>query len=71
MVEVISLFEDRTQANIKAEMMDQMAQNNQISIMAGSYADATAGAAAFLISELYRAMAAVPAMLFVDETSGP
>lgn len=71
MGEVISLFDDRTQANIKAEMMDQMAQNNQISIMAGSYADATAGAAAFLISELYRAIAAVPAMLFVDETSGP
>lgn len=65
------MFEDRTQANIKSEMMDRMAQNNQISIMAGSYADATAGAAAYLLSEMYQAMAAVPSMLFVDETSGP
>lgn len=65
------MFEDRTQANIKSEILTQMAENNQISTMAGSYADATAGAAAYLISEMYQAMAAVPSMLFVDETSGP
>lgn len=65
------MFEDRTQANIKSEMVAQMSENNQISTMAGSYADATAGAAAYLLSELYQSMAAVPSMLFVDETSGP
>lgn len=65
------MFEDRTQDNIKSEMLTKMSENNQISTMAGSYADATAGASAYLISELYHAMAAVPSMLFVDEMSGP
>lgn len=65
------MFEDRTQENIKQEMLDMLAKESQVATMAGSYADATVGAAAFLLSEFYQTLPSVLAMLFVDETSGP
>ncbi len=64
------MFEDRTQEQIKAEMLADIDQETGLSSMAGSYADATVGAAARQISEFYQALPAVVSMLFVDETSG-
>lgn len=64
------MFEDRTQEQIKKEMLADIDQETGLSPMAGSYADATVGAAARQISEFYQALPAVVSMLFVDETSG-
>ena len=64
------MFEDRTQEQIKKEMLADIDQETGLSSMAGSYADATVGAAARQISEFYQALPAVVSMLFVDETSG-
>lgn len=64
------MFEDRTQENIKAEMLAEINPATGLSSMAGGFADATVGAAARQISELYQALPAVVSMLFVDETSG-
>lgn len=64
------MFEDRTQEQIKKEMLADIDQTTGLSSMAGSYADATVGAAARQISEFYQALPAVVSMLFVDETSG-
>ena len=64
------MFEDCTQEQIKAEMLADIDQETGLSSMAGSYADATVGAAARQISEFYQALPAVVSMLFVDEISG-
>lgn len=64
------MFEDRTQEQIKKEMLAEIDPSTGLSSMAGSYADATAGAAARQISEFYQALPSVVSMLFVDETSG-
>lgn len=64
------MFEDRTQENIKAEMLADISPATGLSSMAGSFADSTVGAAARQVSEFYKALPAVVSMLFVDETSG-
>ena len=64
------MFEDRTQEQIKAEILAQINSETGLSSMAGSFADAVVGAAARQISELYQALPAVVSMLFVDETCG-
>lgn len=64
------MFEDRTTANIKKEALEELSQATGISAMAGSFADASIGAAARVTSEFYQALRAVPSMLFVDPTSG-
>lgn len=64
------MFEDRTQEQIKKESLDMINPATGLSSMAGSYADATVGAAARQISEFYQALPAVVSMLFVDESSG-
>ena len=65
------MFEDRTQENLKAEGLAMLSPDAGISAQEGSYADATLGAAAYQLSELYKSLPAVTSMLFVDETSGP
>lgn len=65
------MFEDRTQANIKAEALALLSPAAGVSALAGSYADATLGAVAGQLSELYQVLPAVVSMLFVDEYSGP
>ena len=65
------MFEDRTQENIKAEALALLSPEAGVSALAGSYADATIGAAAGQISALYQVLPAVVSMLFVDESSGP
>ena len=65
------MFEDRTQANIKAEALALLSPEAGVSALAGSYADATLGAVAGQLSELYQVLPAVVSMLFVDESSGP
>lgn len=65
------MFEDRTQANIKAEALALLSPAAGVSALAGSYADATLGAMAGQLSELYQVLPAVVSMLFVDEYSGP
>lgn len=64
------MFEDRTTANIKKEALEELNPATGISAMAGSFADASIGAAARVTSEFYQALRAVPSMLFVDPTSG-
>lgn len=64
------MFEDRTTANIKKEALEELSPATGISAMAGSFADASIGAAARVTSEFYQALRAVPSMLFVDPTSG-
>lgn len=64
------MFEDRTQENIKAEMLSEINQATGLSAMEGSYADATVGPAARQLSEFYQALPAVVSMLFIDESSG-
>lgn len=64
------MFEDRTTANIKKEALEELSPATGISAMAGSFADATIGAAARVTSEFYQALRAVPSMLFVDPNSG-
>lgn len=64
------MFEDRTQEQIKSEMLEEIRGDTGLSSMAGSFADAVIGAAARQISELYQALPAVVSMLFVDETCG-
>ena len=64
------MFEDRTQEQIKTEMLADINPATGLSSMAGGFADAVVGAAARQISELYQALPAVVSMLFVDETSG-
>lgn len=64
------MFEDRTQEQIKTEMLADINPATGLSSMAGGFADAVAGAAARQLSELYQALPAVVSMLFVDETSG-
>ena len=65
------MFEDRTQENIKAEALALLSPAAGVSALAGSYADATLGAVAGQLSELYQVLPAVVSMLFVDEYSGP
>ena len=65
------MFEDRTQANIKAEALALLSPAAGVSALSGSYADATLGAVAGQLSELYQVLPAVVSMLFVDEYSGP
>ena len=65
------MFEDRTQENIKAEALALLSPEAGVSALAGSYADATLGAVAGQLSELYQVLPAVVSMLFVDESSGP
>lgn len=65
------MFEDRTQANIKAEALALLSPEAGVSALAGSYADATLGAVAGQLSEFYQVLPAVVSMLFVDEYSGP
>ena len=64
------MFEDRTTANIKKEALEELSPATGISAMAGSFADASIGAAARVTSEFYQALRAVPSMLFVDPNSG-
>lgn len=64
------MFEDRTQENIKAETLALVEEGTGLSTQSGSYADATVGAVAGQVSELYKALPGVVSMLFVDETSG-
>lgn len=65
------MFEDRTQENIKAEALALLSPAAGVSALSGSYADATLGAVAGQLSELYQVLPAVVSMLFVDEYSGP
>ena len=64
------MFEDRTQENIKREILALIQPDTGLSALEGSYADATIGPVAGEISELYKALPAVVSMLFIDETSG-
>lgn len=64
------MFEDRTQENIKKEILALIQPDTGLSALEGSYADATVGPVAGEISELYKALPAVVSMLFIDETSG-
>ena len=64
------MFEDRTTANIKKEALEELSPATGISAMAGSFADASIGAAARVTSEFYQALRTVPSMLFVDPNSG-
>ena len=64
------MFDDRTQAQIKAELLGEISPDTGLSAMAGSYADATIGPVAGQISQVYKALPAVTSMLFIDETSG-
>lgn len=64
------MFDDRTTATIKREALNELSPQSGVSPLAGSYADATIGAAAARVSALYAALRTVPGMLFVSETSG-
>ena len=64
------MFEDRTTAKNKKEALEELSPATGISAMAGSFADASIGAAARVTSEFYQALRAVPSMLFVDPNSG-
>ena len=64
------MFENRTQEQIKKEVLAEIDPATGLSSMAGSFADAVVGPVAREISELYKALPAVVSMLFVDENSG-
>ena len=64
------MFEDKTTANLKAQVLSEINQAVGISTMAGSYADATAGPLCLVVSGFYQVVRAVPSMLFVDPSSG-
>ena len=64
------MFDDRTQEQIKKEMLAEIDPSTGLSSMAGSFADSVAGPAARQICQVYQALPAVLSMLFVDETSG-
>lgn len=65
------MFETKTQENIKAKILQELAKDGLLSIMAGSFADASAGAVARCVSEVYQSLPGVVSMIFVDESSGP
>ena len=64
------MFEDRTTANLKKEVLAEINPATGVSSMAGSYADAVAGPLCQAVSSLYKALPGVLSMLFVDESSG-
>ena len=53
------MFEDRTQEQIKSEILSLIDPETGLSALPGGYADATVGAAALQVSELYKALPAV------------
>lgn len=65
------MFEDRTTEKLKQEALAEIDPAVGVSTMAGSYADATVGPLCRVVSQAYQALRAVPAMLFLDESSGP
>ena len=54
------MFEDKTTANLKAQVLSEINQAVGISTMAGSYADATAGPLCLVVSGFYQVVRAVP-----------
>lgn len=64
------MFEDKTTANLKAQVLAEINSSLGISTMAGSYTDAVAGPLCRQVSEFYKTLPGVLSMLFVDPTSG-
>ena len=64
------MFEDKTTAALKAQVLSEIDPTVGISTMAGSYADAVAGPLCRQVSEFYKTLPGVLSMLFVDPGSG-
>lgn len=64
------MFEDKTTAALKAQVLAEINPVLGISTMAGSYADATVGPLCRQVSAFYQTLPGVLAMLFVDPSSG-
>ena len=59
------MFEDKTTAALKAQVLSEIDPTVGISTMAGSYADAVAGPLCRQVSEFYKTLPGVLSMLFV------
>lgn len=64
------MFEDKTTAALKKQVLEEINPAVGVSTMAGSYADATVGPLCRQVSEFYKTLPGVLAMLFVDPSSG-
>lgn len=64
------MFENKTTADLKAQVLSEIDPTVGISTMAGSYADAVAGPLCRQVSEFYKTLPGVLSMLFVDPGSG-
>lgn len=62
---------EHTPEKLKEQLLSSIAPESGLSAMEGGFADAMAGPVAEAMSEIYQDIAAVPYMLFPDETSGP
>lgn len=60
-----------TPETLKAQLLADIAPESGLSALEGGFADTMAGPVAEAMSEIYQAIAAVPYMLFPDETGGP
>lgn len=60
-----------TPEKLKAQLLSSIAPESGLSAMEGGFADTMAGPVAEAMSEIYQDIAAVPYMIFPDETSGP
>ena len=64
------MFEEKTTAALKEQVLEEIGPAVGVSTMAGSYADATVGPLCRQVSEFYKTLPGVLAMLFVDPSSG-
>lgn len=64
------MFEDKTTAALKAQVLAEIDPAVGVSTMAGSFADAAVGPLCRQVSEFYKTLPGVLAMLFVDSSSG-
>ena len=64
------MFEDKTTAKLKEQVLAEISPAAGISTMAGSYADATVGPLCQMVSQFYKTLPGVLSMIFVDPTSG-
>jgi len=64
------MFDDRTTATIKAEILAAINEATGLSSQAGSFADSVAAPFAAQLARLYKTLPAMLSMLFPDEDSG-
>ena len=60
-----------TPEKLKDQLLSSIAPESGLSALEGGFADSMAGPVAEAMSEIYQNIAAVPYMIFPDETSGP